>query len=295
MSVPYEAALLAGQRSDGGWAAAGAGPSMAETTAWAVAALHTGSDTGDAVRAGIAWLARNRLPDGGWAAGPGLGRSDAATAPVVLVLARLGAEPGAVHAGAQWLLGQEAPVYGWALRTLRRLLRRSDPADLDESLRGWSWTPGDMTWVEPTALALLALRAAPGHASVGQACAEGEALLLDRACPGGGWNYGNGKVFHLPLPAYPDTTAWALLALHDRRAHPAVRAGQDWLRPAATAAGSGLALSLAALVAQRYGAHDDELLVQARDAFARTAFCGDTRALALALLAERRQGTTLFG
>ena len=45
---------------------------------------------------------------------------------------------------------------------------------------------------------------------------DGEAVLRDRVCVDGGWNYGNSNVFGKNLPAYIPTTAIALLALQDR-------------------------------------------------------------------------------
>jgi hypothetical protein len=41
-------------------------------------------------------------------------------------------------------------------------------------------------------------------------------MLLDRACPQGGWNAGNSEVFGVALDPHPDFTAMALLALQGR-------------------------------------------------------------------------------
>jgi hypothetical protein len=43
------------------------------------------------------------------------------------------------------------------------------------------------------------------------------AMLLDRMCPGGGWNSGNGVAFGVALDPYIDATAIALLALQQRQ------------------------------------------------------------------------------
>ena len=68
-------------------------------------------------------------------------------------------------------------------------------------------------------------------------------MLLDRACPGGGWNAGNGVVFGAALNAHIDTTAIALLALTTDDIQPEVRRGLSWLRP--KSAGCSSAYSLA--------------------------------------------------
>lgn len=294
---PYLSELLSLQASDGGWPAEPGGPASTEPTAWALAALRPFAGSEAARGRGLEWLERTRFPGRGWASVPDLDEPDAATAPAVLALARLGGHADAVRDGAAWLLKVREPANGWVMRIMRHVLDVPDPSGIDDALEGWSWNPGMMTWVEPTAVAMMALRAAAGLSDpkTVAACVEGAQLLLDRTCPDGGWNYGNPEVLGVPLPGYPDTTAWALLALHPtHRGHQAVRRGLDWLWPAAQETGSGLALALAALVAQRYGARDGELLAQARAAFAATAFCGDVRALALALLAEAGQAGFVF-
>ena len=46
---------------------------------------------------------------------------------------------------------------------------------------------------------------------------QGEMMIYDRMCSGGGWNYGNSKVFGDALWPYPDVTAVALIALQDHQ------------------------------------------------------------------------------
>src|SRR5262249_9989037 len=81
----------------------------------------------------------------------------------------------------------------------------------DPSLIGWPWIDGTHSWMEPTALAILALgrEGLAAHARV----AEGVRLLYDRALPHGGWNYGNRSVFGRELRPQPGPTGLALLAL----------------------------------------------------------------------------------
>ena len=54
-------------------------------------------------------------------------------------------------------------------------------------------------------------------------------MLIDRACPGGGWNAGNGVVYGTALAPHPDDTAIALLALSDRGQHPIVQSSIQYL------------------------------------------------------------------
>jgi hypothetical protein len=81
----------------------------------------------------------------------------------------------------------------------------------DPTLVGWPWIEGTHSWLEPTALAVLALsREGLGdHPRV----AEGLAVVRDRSLAHGGWNYGNRTVFNRELRPQPGPTGLALLAL----------------------------------------------------------------------------------
>jgi hypothetical protein len=87
----------------------------------------------------------------------------------------------------------------------------------DSTLVGWPWVEGTHSWLEPTAVAILALcRAGLGdHPRV----AAGISLILDRALDEGGWNYGGRAVFGRSLRPQPGPTGLALLALAAGRVH----------------------------------------------------------------------------
>lgn len=81
----------------------------------------------------------------------------------------------------------------------------------DATLSAWPWVAGTAPWVEPTAYALISLKRAgfADHARV----AWGEALLRDRQCADGGWNYGNPAVLGAALESDLSPTGWATMAL----------------------------------------------------------------------------------
>src|SRR4029450_10296032 len=68
-----------------------------------------------------------------------------------------------------------------------------------------------------SAFAVLALRMAAKQQSAAKESQEriqgGIEMLLDRACPGGGWSAGNGVAFGVALAPHVEATAIALLAL----------------------------------------------------------------------------------
>jgi hypothetical protein len=118
-------------------------------------------------------------------------------------------------------------------------------------------------------------------------------LIYDRMCENGGWNYGNSRVLGEALWPYPDVTAVALIALQDRAANEANRksllALQDMMREAA----SGIALGWGILCLKLYGEDVQrwERILLAN--FQKTRFLGETKAVALALLALG-EGANLF-
>ncbi len=84
----------------------------------------------------------------------------------------------------------------------------------DWSIVGWPWVERTHSWLEPTALAILAL-CRQGFAENPRVQA-GVSLLEDRALPGGGWNGGGKAVFGHDLRPQPAPTGLALLALAAR-------------------------------------------------------------------------------
>jgi hypothetical protein len=122
---------------------------------------------------------------------------------------------------------------------------------------------------------------------------QGEMLIYDRMCENGGWNYGNSKVLGEALWPYPDVTAVALIALQDRAASEAnqtsLRALDNMLQEAA----SGTALGWGILCLKLYNREVREWKKLLVKNFERTRFLGETKAVALALLAFGN-GASLF-
>jgi len=155
--------------------------------------------------------------------------------------------------GLHWLLssaGKEANwLWKWKFRTSDRHVR------FNPDKFGWPWFPDTVSWVVPTAFAILALNQLPcscgGFELAPWRVDRGVEMLLDRACPGGGWNAGNGVVYGTAVAPHPDDTAIALLALRDRLQDPVVQSSVDYLErngPTLTALWS-LAWAILALAA----------------------------------------------
>jgi hypothetical protein len=77
-------------------------------------------------------------------------------------------------------------------------------------------------------------------------------MLLDRMCPGGGWNCGNPMVYGVPGQAQIGPTVWALLALKEAAAHQEVWKSIEWLENNWRAVSSPGSLSLAQICLNSY-------------------------------------------
>lgn len=286
------------QNADGGWGSYEGSPSATEPTAWATLALsHVPSRAaGSAVRAGRGWLRDLQRPDGSWPHSPAVPESRWATAPAAIALSRFPEDRAAVAAAGRWLLSHRGRGLPWRLRLRYWVFPEREPTEMDADLVGWPWYPDTFSWVEPTASALLALKLARADLPAGrarQSIDEGERLLLDRICPGGGWNYGNTVVLGEELWPYPDTTALALIALQDAGERRALAEGLEKLRALVERNESGLATALAVLCFRLHGRDAGGLAERLVAGYERRRFLGETRALATAALALAEDETPL--
>ncbi len=173
---------------------------------------------------GLAWLSNVRRPDGS------VPVSSAVSSPAWPTgLAVLAWVCGRERVGPRHEPDIEKAAH-WLLATRGCRLPPTDEVGHDTTLQGWPWVEGTHSWAEPTAYAILALRA------VGQAAhprvREGVRLLLDRTLPSGGWNYGNTRVFDSTLRPFVATTGIVLSALAGERSAAPIDASIAYLTPA---------------------------------------------------------------
>lgn len=102
-----------------------------------------------------------------------------------------------------------------------------DPFGHDPSVLGWPWIDGTHSWIEPTALAVIALQVA-GHGQHDRV-SQAIRMMLDRQLPHGGWNYGNTMVFGRELHPMPESTGAALVGLAGQVEPGAVARSLDYL------------------------------------------------------------------
>ncbi len=103
-----------------------------------------------------------------------------------------------------------------------------DPAGHDPSIPGWPWIESTHSWIEPTALSVLALQMT-GHGQHNRV-REGIRMMLDRQLPHGGWNYGNTTVYGRELHPMPESTGAALAGLAGQVEKKTVARSLDYLQ-----------------------------------------------------------------
>ena len=157
-----------------------------------------------AIRAGADLLVALQRPDGSLGVSADPAMPGWATPYALVLWTALDGYEAPRRRAAAWLLGQVGET-STEPPGPRRVIGH------DASLRGWSWASGTHSWLEPSAMAVWALRreGLGDHPRV----VEGLRLIRDRAIDAGGWNYGNKAVFGRELRPQPGPTGLALLSL----------------------------------------------------------------------------------
>jgi len=233
------AAVLAARNADGGWGYQAGKASRLEPTSWALMALAR-SDR----RATDAEVLRKWPTDQQWLA-------DVAGAPANISFNGLAAlslldDPNGA-AGAELLARL-------ILITKGRKLEQSSVFRQDNSLQAWPWVDGTFSWVEPTCWCLLLVKKLRKQLGAGadERIGVAEAMLRDRACRDGGWNYGGSNVYGQELYPYVSTTALGLIAMQDRTGDPIVTSALQRLEATYTSEPTSMALALTVIALETH-------------------------------------------
>lgn len=191
--------LIQSQIPGDGWGYRSDSPqAYPEPTCYSLLAL---ADTSFSVAEPLEWLA-NLVNENGQLYLPSDDSPNWGTSHLIIALSRLDLLPDVRRASIDWLLEWKS-----------QYIESTEVVTLDGSLIGWPWISDTFSWVQPTSYAVFALKLVGlrEHARV----KEAEALLFDRVCPGGGWNFGNPIILDRPIDPSLSETAIALFALQD--------------------------------------------------------------------------------
>lgn len=255
------------------WAYRTGQPPACEPAALAALAL-LGHGRVDAAKAPLDWLVARQSPEGRLGVNASQPEPNWPTMWAVLAwtadarfrnqtLAR-GTYTDQVELAIRWMLGQKG-----------KPIDRSRELGHDSTLIGWPWVESTHSWMEPTCLAVLALRATGRRAH--PRCEEAIRLITDRLLPAGGANYGNTIVLGQELLPHLQPTGLALLALAKSRVDDdRIAKSVVWLKQTVAPGlpGTSLAYALMGLAAYRKfpTAADDWLAEAARRTRDRSGF-----------------------
>ena len=234
LQTTLRAAILAARNGDGGWGYQPGKASRLEPTCWALVALaRTDRRTTDTA------VLRKWPTERQWLADvPGAPANIAFNGMAALSL--MDDPHGA--AGAQL-------IARLILGTKGRKLEQSAIFRQDNSLQAWPWIDGTFSWVEPTCWSLLLVKKLRSQlgAEADNRIGVAEAMLRDRACRDGGWNYGSSNVYGQELFPYVSTTALGLIAMQDRAGDPVVTRALNRIEQDFASEPTPMALALAAI------------------------------------------------
>ena len=280
-SAELSRVLVEAASKTGGWAYSSGKSSRIETTCWAMLALAQ-ENSGSAQTAAYEFLVSCRRADGLLSDRSDLPTNTAWTALALVTLSAL--SPSADDDFRQRLL---APL----LESGGQQLKNNPALRQNNQLKGWPWTLGTFSWAEPTSWCVMALKKsvqmspAATRDPLVRRIAEGEAVLIDRVCDSGGWNYGNSNVLGKSLPAHVPTTALGLIALQDRRGLPAVQRSLAFIEEHWKKELSGTALALSLICLRIYDRPTGDVETALVNQWQRTAFLGNLATTAMACCA----------
>jgi hypothetical protein len=280
---------LVGLRTASGWGyRVETAPCVEPTGLAALALLATADERWTAfARRSADWLASIQRPNGSLGVSEALNEPGWGTPYGSLAWSALGGYDAPRRRAVDWLLKQAGETF--AKETGPNPVLGHDP-----SIAGWPWVDATHSWVEPTALAVLALRREGRlqHPRV----QEGMRMLRDRAVATGGWNAGNKATYGRTLRAQPAPTGIALLALAGDPASRAVAGpAVAYLRDALPGVRAAESLSWGLLGLRAWGQAPPEAEEWLKSSAARVAGRPDAAPrLALLVLATSPRALELF-
>jgi hypothetical protein len=221
--------------ADGGFAHRPGGQYRSDATGWAILVLSATDPGSSVVDAARSRIAKDQLQDGSVPISPD--HPDAFWPTALAALA--------------W---QSSPPYREVqTRAIRFLIRvtglhpkpQMPPPAHDTSIQGWPWVKGTHSWVEPTALAMIAL-IATGYGVHGRV-QEATRMLLNRQLPSGGWNVGAPFVYGNQTRPDPENTGIALSSLAHTASKEQVNSSIRYLNSSLTTYRTPLALGWSVL------------------------------------------------
>ncbi len=200
--------LISSQHESGGWGySTGQRPGV-EPTAAVLLATRNESSANNSFQNGLSWLLQCQHQDGGWGINEDDPESGWQTAWALIALRYSTQNNIAIAHAVDWLTTVET------YEVSREQFQKPEiPQTASIGALVWPWMPGQLGFIEPTAMAILALEGVNQSQQTDARFISALNFFQHNRTPHGGWDYGNeGKLDTGVLPrAYP--TALTLIAL----------------------------------------------------------------------------------
>ncbi len=249
--------LISAQYSTGGWGYLTGHQPVVEPTAMVLLAIRNDPIARDSFQKGINWLLSCQNLDGGWGINGQDHESGWQTAWALFVLKITRLDPAAMNKAFGWLL-----TVATAEVSKEEFLDEKLPQRNNIGALAWPWLPGQVSWTEPTALAVLALQGTSDTPLAGARMQAARDYFERYRTPSGGWNVGNaGALDTIVFPrAYP--TALVLLALAGVAPESIISSDLTALQQDLARDPSTLAQAAGLFALQAYGKNDNHLTGQ---------------------------------
>jgi hypothetical protein len=205
-SIDY---LISAQHDSGGWGYTTGSKPVVEPTAVALLALQDETSAAATIQKGVSWLLGGQNLDGGWGINENDPESGWQTAWAIIALRKAKHDPVTIAKAMDWL------TYVGTSQVSQEEFKKSDPLVSDDpGAIVWPWLPDQVCWIEPTAMAVLALESKDNSPMALRRIKAAVDYFIQYRTPTGGWDIGNpGPLDTSILPrAYP--TSLVLMALN---------------------------------------------------------------------------------
>jgi hypothetical protein len=200
--------LISAQHDAGGWGYSTGSHPVIEPTAIALLALLNATGAEMTFQQGISWLLNAQNPDGGWGINENDGESGWHTTLAAICLQKYGQADNMLKRALEWIVNEGTS------QVMEAEFRTTDVSNtVDPGALVWPWLPGQVCWIEPTALSVLALVYSKQTPLASLRIDAAIKYFKNNRTPTGGWDIGNaGPLDTIVLPrAYP--TSLVLMAL----------------------------------------------------------------------------------
>jgi hypothetical protein len=198
-SIDY---LISAQHENGGWGYATKQKPVVEPTAAVLLAIRNEPLASDSFQRGISWLLSCQHQDGGWGINKDDLESGWQTAWALLAMRYSNQNQESISKSLEWL-----STVGTLDITLEEFQKPEIPKRDNIGAFIWPWLPGQAGWIEPTAMAVLALEGMTKSQLADFRISAALNYFRQYRSADGGWNIGNATALDtVVIPrAYPTT------------------------------------------------------------------------------------------